>query len=218
MAFRIFRSNFPVSRPIWPLPRRAGQSPGISSHSEPQQHANHLHLAERLFDPLAANGAGPVPSFFAVFSAIANFRPLLVFSATWGSTPSRIAVTKAASSQPLSPPSVIPSGSPKFLVIISATSRSAVLVASVILAPTVRPWGFSSSDARIWYGFPLWLGAFLYSRASSSLIQACVWLLSFSSRNSCVTLRLGVGGLPLPSLDRKLSRADRAERPQQQFA
>jgi hypothetical protein len=95
----------------------------------------------------------------------------------------------------------LPGSSPTIPV---AASRSAVPVACVVSVCTTRPWRFSIATWPMWQSFAAWPWAFLYSRASGSVVEVWVSLLRFSPWKSRSPLRPGAGGSPLPSFGRKL--------------
>jgi hypothetical protein len=115
----------------------------------------------------------------------------------------RSAAPKPAVSKPL-PPTVIGCRPGTAASMVSATSRSAVPLASLTRSPTSSPWRFS---IKAWpmkqslASLPLPLRK---SLASGSVVEACVSLVGCSPWKSRSPLRPSAAGLPLPSFGRKL--------------
>src|SRR5579862_2519169 len=92
-----------------------------------------------------------------------------------------------------------------------AASRSAVPVAVVVAVATTRPFRFSIGTCAMWHSWEGCPADLRNSRASGSVVEACVLLLRFSPpdqvrgrlRKSRSPFRPGCGGSPLPSLGRK---------------
>src|ERR687884_340325 len=128
---------------------------------------------------------------------------LVVFWATCGVTfISRNFATCSATSKALSAPSVIrphPGTSPTMA---SAASRSAVPVACVVSVSTTGPLRFSISRWPMWQSLDACPRALRWSRASGSVVEACVALLRRSPRKPRSPLRPGPGGSSPPPLGR----------------